>query len=43
MDVCQPGVERVLEILRNELDVAMKQYGVRSIRELNPGFIRKSA
>ena len=39
----QPGVERVLEILRTELEVAMKQYGVRSLRELNPSFVRRSA
>ena len=39
----QPGVERVLEILRTELDVAMKQYGVRSLRELNPSFVRRTA
>jgi len=38
----QPGVERVLEILRTELEVAMKQYGVRSLRELNPSFIRRA-
>ena len=35
----QPGVERVLEILQAELVLAMKQCGVRSLRELGPGSV----
>jgi 4-hydroxymandelate oxidase len=38
----EPGVERVLEILRTELEVAMKQCGVRSIAELSPAFVRRA-
>jgi len=37
----QSGVERVLEIMRTELEVAMKQCGVRSTGELSPAFVRK--
>jgi 4-hydroxymandelate oxidase len=37
----EPGVERVLEILHTELEVAMKQCGVRSIAELSPAFVRR--
>jgi len=39
----QPGVERVLEILRGELRTAMQQLGVRSLRELTPAFVRRAA
>src|SRR5712692_7305810 len=38
----QPGVERVLEILRVEFQVAMQQLGVRSIKELTPAFVRRT-
>src|SRR5207253_9810310 len=34
----QPGVERVLELLRIELRGAMQQCGVRSIKEITPAF-----
>jgi len=37
----QPGVERVLELLRIETRAAMQQCGVRSIKELNPSFVGK--
>src|SRR5262249_352404 len=37
----QPGVERVLEILRNETRVAMQQVGAPSIRELIPAMVQK--
>jgi 4-hydroxymandelate oxidase len=36
----QEGVERVLEIIRTETRVAMQQCGVRSVKELNPSFVR---
>jgi isopentenyl diphosphate isomerase/L-lactate dehydrogenase-like FMN-dependent dehydrogenase len=35
----QAGVERVLQILRTELDVALRQCGVRSLKELTPAFV----
>ena len=38
----QPGVERVLELLRIETHAAMQQCGVRSIKELNPSFVRRA-
>src|SRR5213592_4772236 len=38
----QPGVERVLELLRSELQAAMQQCGVRSLRELTPAFVRRT-
>ncbi len=38
----QPGVERVLEIMRTETRAAMQQCGVRSVRELNPSFVRRA-
>jgi isopentenyl diphosphate isomerase/L-lactate dehydrogenase-like FMN-dependent dehydrogenase len=38
----QPGVERVLELLRIETRAAMQQCGVRTIRELNPNFVRRA-
>jgi 4-hydroxymandelate oxidase len=37
----QPGVERVLELLRIETRAAMQQCGVRAIKELNPNFVRR--
>jgi 4-hydroxymandelate oxidase len=38
----QPGVERVLELLRIETRGAMQQCGVRNIKELNPSFVRRA-
>ena len=38
----QEGVERVLEIVPNETRVAMQQCGVRSVKELNPSFVRRA-
>ena len=38
----QPGVERVLEIMRVETRAAMQQCGVRTVKELNPAFVRTS-
>jgi len=35
----QPGVERVLDILRRELDLVMRQCGTRSLKEIGPAFI----
>ncbi len=39
----QEGVERVLEIMRTETRAAMQQCGVRSVKELNPGFVRRAS
>ena len=38
----QEGVERVLELLRIETRTAMQQCGVRSVKELNPSFVRRA-
>jgi isopentenyl diphosphate isomerase/L-lactate dehydrogenase-like FMN-dependent dehydrogenase len=38
----QEGVERVLEIVRTETRAAMQQCGARSVKELNPGFVRRT-
>jgi 4-hydroxymandelate oxidase len=38
----QPGVERVLELMRIETHAAMQQCGVRSVKELNPNFVRRA-
>jgi isopentenyl diphosphate isomerase/L-lactate dehydrogenase-like FMN-dependent dehydrogenase len=38
----QPGVERVLELLRLELTGAMQQCGVKSVKELTPAFVRRA-
>ncbi|HEV8485301.1 MAG TPA: alpha-hydroxy acid oxidase [Blastocatellia bacterium] len=38
----QPGVERVLDILRRELDLVMRQCGTRSLKEIGPAFIAGS-
>jgi len=38
----QEGVERVLELLRIETRAAMQQCGVRSVKELNPSFVRRA-
>jgi len=32
----------VLELLRTELQAAMQQCGVRSLRELTPAFVRRT-
>ncbi|TMG74269.1 MAG: alpha-hydroxy-acid oxidizing protein, partial [Betaproteobacteria bacterium] len=37
----QPGVEKVLEILRTEFQVAMAQCGVRTVKEFTPAFVRR--
>ena len=37
----QPGVERVLELLRTEMVAGMQQVGVRSWQELTPALVRK--
>ena len=39
----QPGVERVLEILRNETRVAMQQVGAPSIKQLIPAMVQKTS
>jgi 4-hydroxymandelate oxidase len=36
----QPGVERVLDILRAELELTMQQCGTRSIAEIQPSYIK---
>jgi len=38
----QEGVERVLEIVRTETRAAMQQCGARSVKELNPSFVRRT-
>ena len=38
----QPGVERVLELLRTELFAIMQQVGAPSIRHLVPGMVRRA-
>ena len=38
----QEGVERVLELVRIETRAAMQQCGVRTVKELNPGFVRRA-
>jgi 4-hydroxymandelate oxidase len=38
----QPGVERVLEILRTELAVAMQQVGAPSLKDLKPSMVVKA-
>ena len=38
----QPGVERVLEILRNETRSAMQQVGVPSIKQLRPAMVQRA-
>jgi 4-hydroxymandelate oxidase len=37
----QPGVEKVLELLRTEFRVAMMQCGVRTVKEFTPAFVRR--
>jgi isopentenyl diphosphate isomerase/L-lactate dehydrogenase-like FMN-dependent dehydrogenase len=36
----QEGVERVLELVRTETRAALQQCGARSVKDLNPGFVR---
>ena len=38
----QPGVEKVLEILRTELRVAMQQIGAPSLKDIKPSMIVKA-
>jgi isopentenyl diphosphate isomerase/L-lactate dehydrogenase-like FMN-dependent dehydrogenase len=38
----QEGIERVLDLMRIETRAAMQQCGVRSVRELNPSFVRRA-
>ena len=38
----QPGVERVLELLRAELHIAMRQVGAPTIKHLVPGMVRRA-
>ena len=38
----QPGVERVLEIMRTETRAAMQQCGVSAVKQLNPAFVRRA-
>jgi len=38
----QPGVERVLDILRRELDLVMRQCGTRTLKEISPAFVTES-
>jgi isopentenyl diphosphate isomerase/L-lactate dehydrogenase-like FMN-dependent dehydrogenase len=38
----QEGVERVLDIVRTETRAAMQQCGARSVKELNPSFVRRA-
>jgi 4-hydroxymandelate oxidase len=37
----QEGVERVLDLVRTETRAALQQCGVRSVKELNPSFVRR--
>jgi isopentenyl diphosphate isomerase/L-lactate dehydrogenase-like FMN-dependent dehydrogenase len=37
----EPGVAKVLEILRTEFRVAMAQCGVRSVKDFTPAFVRR--
>ena len=38
----EEGVERVLDLVRTETRAAMQQCGVRSVKELNPSFVRRA-
>jgi len=38
----QPGVERVLELLRIELRAAMQQVGAPTIKHLAPAMVRRA-
>ena len=37
----QPGVERVIDILRTEFELAMKQCGARSLAEIKPSHVKR--
>jgi len=37
----EPGVAKVLEILRTEFRVAMAQCGVKTVKEFSPAFVRR--
>ena len=37
----QAGVERVLELLRTELEAAMRQCGAPSVKDITPALVRK--
>jgi len=39
----QPGVERVIDILRRELNLMMGQCGIRTLKEMTPGVLVKSS
>jgi isopentenyl diphosphate isomerase/L-lactate dehydrogenase-like FMN-dependent dehydrogenase len=38
----QAGVERVLELLRTELQAAMQQCGAPSVKDITPALVRKA-
>jgi isopentenyl diphosphate isomerase/L-lactate dehydrogenase-like FMN-dependent dehydrogenase len=38
----EPGVERVLELLRVELQAAMQQVGAPSLKQLVPAMVRRA-
>ena len=38
----QPGVERVLELLRIELQAAMQQCGMKNLKEITPALVRRA-
>jgi 4-hydroxymandelate oxidase len=38
----QPGVERVLGILRNELRSAMQQLGAPTLKDITPAMVRRA-
>jgi 4-hydroxymandelate oxidase len=38
----QPGVEKVLELMRMELQAAMQQCGVKNLREITPALVRRA-
>jgi isopentenyl diphosphate isomerase/L-lactate dehydrogenase-like FMN-dependent dehydrogenase len=38
----QPGVEKVLELLRTELYAAMQQVGAPAIKDLKPAMVRRA-
>jgi 4-hydroxymandelate oxidase len=38
----RPYLERVLELVRTETRAAMQQSGVRSVKDLNPNFVRRA-
>ena len=37
----EPGVAKVLELLRTETQAAMAQCGVKTVKEFTPAFVRK--